>query len=244
MTARRRDVYRIVLGLVAITAVGNLAVAQTAVGGGREANLAAARGEVDRARTQLRQATEKVRSTWKANPQWIAANDELEAARKEFQTTRAAVIQRLKTDDPAYKAELDKHGDLQAKVRSEQDKTNSTQPASTQPAGAPEAAPNLPAPSAAQVEAATEKLEQKARLRNMEDIAIANDPAASKAQERLNKAQTENKIWQAQLDAALKNDPDYRTALDQMNAARSRFAAAGGVPEVNYDNYGGIIYVR
>lgn len=210
---------------------------------GREATLAAARGEVDRARTQLRQATDKVRSTWNANPQWIAANDELEAARKEFQSARAAVIERLKTD-PAYKAELDKHGDLKNKVRSEQNRTNANQPASTQPAGSSEAVPTLPTPSAAQVEAATEKLEQKAKLRNMEDIAVSNDSAAAKAQERLNKAQTNAKIWQAQLDAALKNDPDYRAALDQMNAARSRYAAAGGTPDVNYDNYGGVIYVR
>ena len=238
-------------GLVGLTALSLLsfvltASAQSGSSAARTSSMAAARGEVDRARTQLRTAVEKVRSTWKANPQWIAATDEVTTARKDYQAARNAVVEKLKTDDPTYKAALDKQGGLQDRVHDEQGKTNASQPASTQPAGAIEPAANLPAPSNAQVTAAADKLNNKAKLRNMEDIAVTNDPAAAKAEDRLNKAQTAAKVWQAQFDAALKNDPDYRAALDQMTAARSRMATAAGTPNAapTYDNYGEVINVR
>ncbi|MDB5325410.1 MAG: hypothetical protein JWM57_979 [Phycisphaerales bacterium] len=224
----------------------SIAPAQYGSAAARNSAMAAARGEVDRARTQLRTAVEKVRSTWKANPQWIAATDEATAAQKDYQAARNAVVDKLKREDPTYKTALDKQGDLQDRVQNEQGKTNASQPASTQPAGSVEPAANLPAPSNAQVAAASEKLNNKAKLRNMEDIAVTNDAAAAKAEDRLNKAQTAAKIWQAQFDAALKNDPDYRAALDQMTAARSRMAAAAGTPDAGpaYDNYGEVINVR
>ncbi|HEX8325489.1 MAG TPA: hypothetical protein VF595_16415 [Tepidisphaeraceae bacterium] len=205
--------------------------------------MAAARGEVDRARTTLRAAVEKVRSTWKANPQMIAATDEAAAARKEYEAARRAVVEQLKSD-PAYQSATKDQTDVQAKLRDEQAKTNAANPPTTKPEGTDETVKNLPAPSDQQVAVALDKLESKTKLRNLEDIAVAKDPTASKAQARLNEAEKALKVWQAQLDAALKNDPDYRGALDQMTAARSRMAAAAGTPNTDtYNNYGEVINV-
>ena len=76
------------------------------------------------------------------------------------------------------------------------------------------------------MEAASEKLQAKTNLRNVVDTAVSNDPNAAKAQAKLNAAEEANKLLQLQFDAALKNDPDYRAALDQAQAARARVAQA------------------
>lgn len=231
-----------VLGLLIGTAVVQAQVNSNA--SARNAALAAARGEVDRARSTLQAAVAKVRTTWKANPQMITANDEAVAARKDYQAARAAVVEKLK-DDPAYQAMVEDQTDVQAKLREEQAKTNAANPATTRPAGADETVANLPPPSDAQVSTAMDKLNNKTKLRNIEDTAVSKDPAASKAQARLNEAEKALKIWQAQLDAALQNDPEYKAALDQVTSARSRVAAAAGTPNTpdTYNNYGEVINV-
>ena len=199
-------------------------------------NLATARGEVEKARTKLRTTVEKVRSTWQANPKYIEATDTLTAAGKDYDAAKAAVVERLKQDDPVYKGLLDKQAGTQDKLRQEQQKSNAALPAASQPNGVTP----LPAPTAGTVAAAQEKLDAKAKLRNLEDIAVGKDPDARKASEKLKDAQTAAKVWQAQLDAALKADPEYTAALEEMRTARASLQSAAGNPDLGgrYNDYG------
>lgn len=212
------------------------AYGQSRVAPSGSGNLATARGEVEKARTKLRASVDKVRSTWQANPKYIEATDALEAARKDYDAAKAAVVEKLKKQDPVYKGLLDKQADTQDKLRQEQQKSNASTPAASQPGDAPA----LPAPSAGTVAAAQEKLDAKVKLRNLEDIAVSKDPDAKKASEKLKEAQTNVKVWQAQLDAALKNDADYTAALEQMRTARANLQTAAGNPDVGprYNDYG------
>lgn len=215
----------------------------SAAGRARQAAVSAARGEVDRARTQVQSAVTRVRSTWQANPKYIEATAAVETARKDFDAARAKVVDRLRSSDSTYAALLKTQADAQSRLADEQEKTKASEPATTQAEDAAAVVPNLPAPSNNQVAAAQEKLNVKAKLRNLEDKAVADDPDAAKAQVKLNEAQQAAKVWQAQLDAALKSDPDYRAAYDQLTAARSRLVAAGAT-DTGYDTYGEPIYVR
>jgi chromosome segregation ATPase len=223
----------VVLGLAISVASAQVNSGGTARNG---SNLAGPRAEVEKARTKLRAAVDKVRTTWKANPKYIEATDALDAARKDYDSARAAVIEKLKRDDPVYRELLQTQADTQGKLAQEQAKVNAAVPAATQPGDAKE----LPGPSAGQVQAATEKLEAKAKLRNLEDIAVTKDPDAKKASEKLKEAQTAAKVWQAQLDAALKTDADYTAALEQMRTARAALQTAAGQQNSgpDYNDYG------
>lgn len=199
-------------------------------------NLAAARGEVEKARTKLRATVDKVRSTWQANPKFIEATDALTAARKDYDAAKAAVVERLKKEDPVYKNLLDQKADTQDKLQQEQQKSNAAAPAANQPGDVKP----LPAPTAGTVAAAQEKLDAKSKLRNIEDIAVGKDADAKKASEKLKEAQTSAKVWQAQLDAALKADPEYTAALEEMRTARAGLLSAAGNPDTGprYNDYG------
>ena len=191
----------------------------------RRAAVAAARAEVERAQAVVAAATARVRSSWKANNDYIAAEEELSNARRDFDRAREGVVEKLK-NDPAYSAALRDEADAAARVRNEQAETNATQPATTRPAGANESGPNLPAPSDEQVRAATDRLNQKSKVRDLQDAAVNADPEASKARDRLDLAQRQMKVWQLQLDAALKNDPEYKAGMEQLAAARAKVPAA------------------
>ncbi len=197
----------------------------------RRAAVAAARAEVDHAQAVVTAASARVRASWKSNEQLIAAEEELSHARREFDHVRDAVQQKLK-QDPAYSAALREEADAGERVRQEQAATNATQPSTTRPADANIDVPNLPAPSSDQMQAATQRLEQKGKVRDLEDAAIASDPEAAKARARLDLAQRQMKVWQLQLDAALKNDPEYKAGMDQLAASRARVAqAAASYPD-------------
>ena len=196
----------------------------------KNAALAAARADMARAKSALQAATDKVRTTWKANPQMIEADDNLTNARKDYDAAKRAVVERLKKD-PEYEAALKEQGKTVSKLHDAQQSTASTQPSAVTPGDSVQSAAALPAASNATVEAATEKLENKTKIRNMEDTAIGNDPNASKAQAKLNDAEKQSKVWHLQLEAALKNDSDYRAALDQVQAARQRLGAAGAAQQ-------------
>lgn len=191
----------------------------------RRAAMARARGEVERAQAMLQAATERVRATWDAKPQGQSAKQAVEDARKDFESAKAKVIDRLK-EQPEYAQAEQADREAQADLHREAVRTRATQPATTQPAGAAAPAPNLPAPSLAQVEAATDKLKSRSKLQDLEEAAIAKDPAASKAEAKLNEAQQAAKQWQLQYEAALQNDPDYKSALNQLATARANAQAA------------------
>jgi len=187
----------------------------------RQAAVAAARGQVQRAQQLLNTAQARVQANWKANPQYLLAIKEQEDARKAFGAERDRVLDGLK-NDPNYadltRAEIEATDDVVA----EQQKTNAAQPASQPFTAAP------PDPSPEQVQAAQARLDRKAKVRKALDNAIAADPAASKAKARLDKADTDLQVFALQLKASLLNDSDYKSALDQLTQARAQLTAAAG----------------
>jgi hypothetical protein len=182
----------------------------------RQRESRAARADVERAEASVRAAAARVRTSWKANPEMVAAEKELDEARQASDQERKRVVAALEKD-PAYKQIKSQHATAAGDVRGEQDRVNATQPAASQPAAAPV--------TSAQIEAATEKLEAKSELRNFEDRAVAADPPAAAAAARFEAAQDKLKALQLQLDAALVNDPEYKAAQDQLGAARTRLTA-------------------
>jgi hypothetical protein len=175
----------------------------------RRAAVQAAQGEVDRAQASVAAASTRIRATWKANPDLLAAEKDLTAKQEAFEAARAPVIAKLQ-QDPDYQ----QIRETAAKADQQVAEAHGIAPATR--------------PSPAVIDAAKAKLEVKSALGNIEDKAIAADPAASKAKADLDAAREKMKVLQAQFQAVLLNDPEYKAALDQLNAARSRLTAASG----------------
>jgi hypothetical protein len=180
----------------------------------RRAAVAAAQGEVDRAQALMQAASTRVRATWKANPELISAETDLAAKQSAYDAARNPVIAKLQ-QDPSYQ----QIKEAAAKAEQEVDAARGDRPA-TRPA----------APSPDVIDAAKEKLEVKSALSNLEDKAIAADPDASKAKADLEAARSRMQVLQAQFQAVLLNDPEYKSAYDQLTAARSRLTAASAAP--------------
>ena len=98
----------------------------------------------------------------------------------------------------------------------------------------------VPVPTDAGVVAAVDKASQRSKLREMEEAAVAKDPNATAAQTKLSAATEKLKAMQLEFQAVLLNDPEYKGALDQVNAARARMIEAGGADTGNngYGNNG------
>ena len=192
----------------------------------RQRQVRAARGEIDRAQALIRVATTRVRSTWKANPELLAAEKELEQATEAFEVKRKAIVDKLK-QDPAYAKALEGESAASADVKEEQQATNEKAPATTQPQSADEAAANLPPPSQEQVDAAMNKLNKRSELRDIEEKAITADPAAREAMVKRDAAREKVQALQLQLDAAMQNDPEFKSAQEQLATARANLARAG-----------------
>lgn len=185
----------------------------------RAAAVAAARGQVQRAEQLLNVAQQRVQANWNANPQYQALLKEQADARKEFGAARDQLLEKLK-DDPRYTGAKQAEADASDDLHDAQAKTNATQPSA-----APGTA-NPPDPSPQQFAAAQDKLNSKTKLRKLVDDAVAADPAAAKARARLDQANSDLQVLSLQLKAALLNDADYKSALDQLTAARAQVTQA------------------
>jgi len=181
----------------------------------RRAAVTAAQGEVDRAQAAVESSLARVRANWKANPDLLAAQRDLAVKQAAYDKARQPIIDRL-MQDPAYRAAADQARIADAAVKQEQAMRPATSPTT------------LPTPSDTQVQAATEKLQQKSALRDMEDKALSADPAATAARADLDASREKVKALQLQFDAAVLNDPEHKAAVDQLQAARSRLTAASG----------------
>ncbi len=182
----------------------------------RRAAVAAAQGEVDRAQAAVETSVSRIRANFKANPDLLAAQRDLSMKQAAFDKARQPLLAHL-MEDTEYRLAAEQARAADAAVKQEQ--------AAQRPTTGPT---TLPAPSDAQVQAATEKLQQKSTLRDMEDKAVTADPAASAAKAELDSAREGVKALQLQFDAAVLNDPDHKSALDQLQSARSRLTAASG----------------
>ena len=187
----------------------------------RIAAVAAARGQMDRAQQLINVAQQRVQANWKANPQYLAALNEQADAKKAFGAERDRVLENLRQDN-SYRETKQAERDAVVDVHNAQVQTNATQP-DAKPGTA-----KLPDPSADQIAAAQDKLDQKSRVRKLESDAVDADPAAAKTKARLDKADDDLKVLALQLKAALLNDPDYKSALDQLTQAKAQLAAAAG----------------
>jgi outer membrane protein TolC len=183
------------------------------------AAIQAAQGEVNRAQSALDAATARIRAAWKANPDLLQAETNVKKLQADYEQARRPVIAEL-MKDPAYRSAAAAASDADTTVKHEQADARST----SQPA----APTTIPVPSPEQVRAAREKLRQKTTLRDMEEKALAADPTASQAKRYLDTAHAKVGVLQAQFKAALLNDPDYKSALAQLQAAQSRLTAATG----------------
>lgn len=181
----------------------------------RRATVTAAQGEVDRAQAAVETSLARIRANWKANPDLLAAQRDMAIKQAAYDKARQPLLSHL-MQDTEYRLAVEQARAADAAVKQEQAAHPTTSPTT------------LPTPSDAQVQAATEKLQQKSTLRDMEDKAISADPAASAAKADLDAARERVKVLQLQFDAAVLNDPEHKTAIDQLQAARSRLTAASG----------------
>lgn len=209
----------------------------------RRAAVQAARADVERARAQVQAAQARVRANWAANADMTAAEQELAAARADFEAARQPVVERLMQTDPQYAQAMREEREAAERVRAAQ----AANPASTQPTTAPvdlgipddgigldedqgdanvDPATTQPIATPEQMRAAQARLDQKTRLRKLEDDAIAADPTAAAARAKLHAVGEKRKALQAQLQAALLNDPEYKQAKAELDAARARVTAA------------------
>jgi hypothetical protein len=206
----------------------------------RRAAIAAARAQVQAAQSRVQVATERVRATWEADSNLSAAEAALQTARADLERASLPVFKRLREDDAAYRAVLQEEVDARTRLADEQARLVAADPASTQPAAtrpsgteppdgfapAEDESLNVPVPSDEQVNAAVDKLGHRTRRREIEARAIAADPAAAEAQQRVDAATAELKALQTQFESVLLNDPEYRAARDQLVAARAELSRA------------------
>jgi len=186
----------------------------------RNAAVKAAQGEVDRAQISLDAVNTRLQASWKANPDLQIAERDLVVKQAAYDKARQPIIAKLMAD-PAYRAAAQDADAADAVVKQEQGAATSTALPTTQPT-------TIPAATSSQVQAATIKLQHKTVLRDMEEKAIAADTAASTARDDLDAARARMKALQLQYEAARLNNAEYKAALDQMAAARSRLTAASG----------------
>ena len=179
----------------------------------REQQAREARARVNEAEAKVKDAVTRVRASWKANPEMLSAEKELNDARQARDEQRKHVVASLKEDDKYMQLEKE-HS--QAAIDVKQSPSNTTQP-TTQESAAP--------PSQERMDAATEKLEAKSDLRDYVDAAVAKDDGAQAAQKRFDAAQAKLKEMKLQLDAALQNDPDFKAAQQQLAAAHGEAAS-------------------
>jgi len=188
----------------------------------RRAAVSAAQGEVDRAQASLDAVSARIAAAWKANPDLLAANKELAVKQSAYDRARQPILDKL-SNDPAYKVAMLQAQTADQAVKAEQSAT--TRPTHVRVGAVPA---TLPGVSDMQVQAATEKLEQKSAMRDMEEKAITADPTAAQARSELDAARERVKVLQLQFDAMKKNDPEFKAALENLNAAKSRLTAASG----------------
>ena len=199
-------------------------------------------------------AEKRIRASYKAEPELLAAETDLKAAQAELEATKGPIVAKLQ-DTPEYKQEKQAEDDYEAKIQAEHAKAVAAQPDTTKPAPLPKdrdptddktltaekESLNVPVPTDAAVVAAVDKANQRNKLRDMEEAAIAKDPKASQAQLKVDSATQKLKQMQLEYKAALLNDPEYKGALDQVQSARARVQAAAGsdVGATNGNGYGG-----
>jgi len=75
-------------------------------------------------------------------------------------------------------------------------------------------------------QAQTQRMKAGLALRDMQKTALENDPKVIAAKEAMEKAQKDWSALQAQVDEAVKGDPDYQKAQEQLKAADDKLAAA------------------
>lgn len=259
--ARARSVVRVALLLASLAAVPVASAQYGADGSVNQASQAqrsatnVARADLNRALGALKAAQERAGATFKAAPELWQAEDELETAQKELEEAQKPVLDKL-TDDPQYKAEKAKQDEAEAKIRQEFQKAVEADPASTKPTSplpkdhdptdkstvtAETERLNVPVPSDAQIAAATDKAIQRNKLRELQDAAIAADPKAAAAAAKVDAAVEKLKRLQLTHRAELLNNPEYKAALDQVHAARSRVQQAAGANYRGYGSYRGTI---
>lgn len=207
---------RLISCALCLAMTAGLATAQNRTN--NNAAVAAARGQVQRAQQLLNVAQLRVEATWKADPNYLATVKEQEEARRAFNIERDRVIDSLRGNPEV--ADMKKSFDeADVDVREAQQSASATQP---------NARPDTLAPTTAQVSAAQDKLNHKMQLRKVVTDAILADPAAARAKARLDKANVEMQAMTLQHKAVLLNDPDYKSALDQLTQARAQLTEAAG----------------
>ncbi|MFT3788046.1 MAG: hypothetical protein QM770_18055 [Tepidisphaeraceae bacterium] len=208
----------------------------------RRAAVEAAQAQVNAARAKLEAASNRVRATWAANQNFIAATKELNESRQAFQAERKRVIDQLIQTNTDYRAATQAERDAAERVRLEQEKNPTTRP-TTVPVdlGIPDDGIGLdvdqgdanvkgpatqPIATPEQARAAQARLDERTRLRKLEADAIAGDQAAAQAKAHYDAAGTKANELRLQLRAALLNDPEYKAAETELQAARAQVTAA------------------
>lgn len=221
------------IGILSVGLSAPAVLAQTRLDDGtseRRRAAEAARAEIDAARSRVTAATARVRASWKANPDMMAAEKEAGAARDAYEAARKPIIEKLKGTDE-YKKALSDEAAAAAKVEAEK-KEAGPPPAPVENPRGPAAA-TLPTTqpealdiSAEHLDAANKALEKRTATTRLEEAAIAADPSANEAKAKLEAAAAKVQALQAQLDATLLNDADFKSAKQALADAQARMATA------------------
>lgn len=205
------------------------------------------RSDLNAAIASLKAAQERVSADFKAAPELFQAEADFEAAQAEFDAASKPILDKL-SDDPQYKDEKAKQDEFEAKIQQEHQKAVEADPASTKPTSplpkdrdptdnstvtAETERLNVPVPTDAQLVAAVDKAQQRTKLRELQEAAIAKDPKASEAAAKLKAANEKLRQLALTHRAELLNNPEYKAALDRVHSARASVQRAANA------NYGG-----
>ena len=169
---------------------------------------------VEAARARVRDQVRRIRSTWEADPEFVAMEKKHRDLTQVVDERREAIRERLMSDD-AYR-------EARQAVDMTDDELEDT----------PTSRPGEDGETmvdARRVELAEEKLDYKERVREAEQAALAEDEKAGPALAELDAMSVEFAQKRAELDKLLQQDSGYRAAQQQLVNARQRLDASSGV---------------
>jgi chromosome segregation ATPase len=196
--------------LLAIIFLTTLALANTvnadpaAVSAARK-NLADAQSALDLARLDYNKARAIVAEPFQAKPQWQTAFADFDAAQQTVDAAKQAVLDKLHAT-----------GDFIALAKAHDDAVQKLQELGSDPN----------APSDQFAAASKTRTDTEAQMKQMDDNALAVDPAVLGAQKKLADAQSQTDLLNKQVDDAAAQDPRCQEKKKVVDAAEQKLAQA------------------
>jgi hypothetical protein len=176
---------------------------------------AAARAQVNAARSQLEFARNAIRKNFEASPQWTQASADLKRAQTDYDLASKPVLERVRAD-PRYRSAAEEKKEAKQEVAAAHTdaarQTGAATPA-TQPV------------TGEVVEAANASLAAGQVVSKLEQEALDADPKVTDAKARRDQAAAKVQALEKAFEADLLNDSGYQQAKTKLDAAEAQLVA-------------------